>query len=705
MIPNIEIFKENTKQTLEQKLIQCHDQRLISDIVFWYFSTAFDATSASVISFESQMYECHEDYVYGDKIQIEKIPEAFWLWAAQFSTSDDLVSISNNTIGWDYQQILPNETFLFVLDSHTFSRTYLIVQSIRFPLIESNKSTKLDFLYIAASQWQCIRAEKNASNEIRLRDIKAAKYLDEIKERDLFLEKMKLVQHVSIKLSKPETLDSLFRAAVEAVRDDMGFDRSVFMLLDYKQRSFSSTYGTDESGNTISEHHKVYDLHQLEPSYIEALYNSDKTLVVIDPAPLYTAGEVVGEGWNAMLILRDESSPVGWIALDNFIHREPMTIYQQEMLKSFAALLSQIYIRKRREQSIKLLNMSLVKFSRCQSLNDVCYCAVSFAIKYLGVDRLGILLTNENCTSLKGTWGTDQQGNAVDESYFYSENLDVVQEAIEHPETLIYTDSSPIFHDLEVIGFGAKGIALIQTTDKKPFAFVVLDNFLTKKSLSTEEQEIINLFISTLSEVLQRTQAMDKLAQLNRELEVKIRERTNELENVNKKLEILSLQDPLTELGNRRRFEKKFNQILKIPKASNVAVLLIDIDFFGLYNTCYGHLQGDKALLMFARILNDAVSGLSGVSFCRIGGEEFAACLSDVSIDDLEKIARRIQHLLAVKKIEHNLSTVSKFLTVSIGCIVAKKIIKNIDHIYHEADIQLYKAKEKRNTICCKVIN
>lgn len=705
MIPNIELFKENTKQTLEQKLIQCHDQRLISDIVFWYFSTAFDATSASVISFESQMYECHEDYVYGDKIQIEKIPEAFWLWAAQFSTSDGLVSISNNTIGWDYQQILPNETFLFVLDSHTFSRTYLIVQSIYCPLIESNKSTKLDFLYIAASQWQCIRAEKNASNEIRLRDIKAAKYLDEIKERDLFLEKMKLVQHVSIKLSKPETLDSLFQAAVEAVRDDMGFDRSVFMLLDYKQRSFSSTYGTDESGNTISEHHKIYDLHQLEPSYIEALYNSNKTLVVVDPAPLYTAGEVVGEGWNAMLILRDENSPVGWIALDNFIHREPMTIYQQEMLKSFAALLSQIYIRKRREQSIKLLNMSLVEFSRCQSLNDVCYCAVSFAIKYLGVDRLGILLTNENCTSLKGTWGTDQQGNVVNESYFYSENLEVVQEAIEQPETLIYTDSSPIFHDLEVIGFGAKGIALIQTTDKKPFAFVVLDNFLTKKSLSTEEQEIINLFISTLSEVLQRTQAMDKLAQLNRELELKIRERTNELENVNKKLEILSLQDPLTKLGNRRQFEKYFKQALSDSHITNMAVLLIDIDFFGLYNNSYGHLQGDKALLKVSRILHDTMNEIAVTSFCRIGGEEFAVCLPNQTLEEIEALSFSIQDRLEEKNIEHNLSSVSPRLTISIGGIITDKAIENIDEIYHQADIQLYKAKEKRNTVCCRIIS
>ncbi|MGF1805599.1 GGDEF domain-containing protein, partial [Aliivibrio sifiae] len=148
-----------------------------------------------------------------------------------------MVAISSNTIGWDYRQILSNDTFLFVLDSHTCNRSYLIIENIKIPSDILVERSKLNFLYIAASQWQCIRAERNASNDIRLRDMRAAKYLDEIKERDLFLDKMKLVQNISLNLSKHETLDELFKAAVEAVRDDMGFDRSVFMLLDYKQGS------------------------------------------------------------------------------------------------------------------------------------------------------------------------------------------------------------------------------------------------------------------------------------------------------------------------------------------------------------------------------------------------------------------------------------------------------------------------------------
>lgn len=69
-----------------------------------------------------------------------------------------------------------------------------------------------------------------------------------------------------------------------------------------KKRCFSGTYGTDEHGNTIDEQHTQYDLHQLEPQYLEALSNEECTLMVVEDVPLYTVGQVVGQGWNAMLI-------------------------------------------------------------------------------------------------------------------------------------------------------------------------------------------------------------------------------------------------------------------------------------------------------------------------------------------------------------------------------------------------------------------
>ncbi|MDF5237713.1 GGDEF domain-containing protein, partial [Vibrio parahaemolyticus] len=195
-----------------------------------------------------------------------------------------------------------------------------------------------DAMQLAAARWQCIRAEKNASKEIRHRDIREAQYVDEISQRERFIENMKLVQQVALEISNPDSLKDLYYKAVEALRERLGFDRSTLMLLDMKKRSFSGTYGTDESGITIDEFHTQYDLHQLSEEYITALSSLESNLVIVEDAPIYTAGKVIGQGWNAMLILRDGNEPFGWFALDNFIHRKPITAYQKQMLDSFGSL-------------------------------------------------------------------------------------------------------------------------------------------------------------------------------------------------------------------------------------------------------------------------------------------------------------------------------------------------------------------------------
>lgn len=91
------------------------------------------------------------------------------------------------------------------------------------------------------------------------------------------------------------------------------------------------------------------------------------------------------------------------------------------MLDSFGSLFSQIYIRKRQEQNVRMLHSSMVELSRCTTVSDVCKSAVTFAIKNLGIDRMAVFLTDENCSYMQGTWGTDIQGNVVDESYFFGE--------------------------------------------------------------------------------------------------------------------------------------------------------------------------------------------------------------------------------------------------------------------------------------------
>lgn len=420
----------------------------------------------------------------------------------------------------------------------------------------------------------------------------------------------------------------------------------------------------------------------------------------MENAPLYTTGSVVGQGWNGMLILRDENEPVGWIAIDNYIHREPITAYQKEMLKSFGSLLSQIYIRKKQEQNIRLLHSSMVALSRCTTVNEVCKSAVDFAINNLGIDRMAVFLTDPELTHLRGTWGTDIQGNVVDESYYETKmqrDRPLVSTAINKPNALSLEESVPIYHDKRIVGFGWTAMTMLKSSSEGPIAFLAADNLLTRKPMTSQLQEMMLLFASNLAEVLQRTRAQEAIRTLNENLEQQVRNRTLELELANQQLEALSSIDPLTRLGNRRQLSKHMDDIAthKSGSPQNIGLILLDIDHFGLFNQEYGHLEGDIALIRLGNILSNFCDS-NDETFCRIGGEEFALLLSDTTESKTRKIAEKIRKCIETDGIPHAKNDSSSVLTVSIGYLTESVLPSkfDFDSMYSKADKALYQAKD-----------
>ncbi|BCL73507.1 GGDEF domain-containing protein [Vibrio nigripulchritudo] len=680
---------------------------MIADGMFQFLSESFSPKAMYFVRDPSLGKQLSPSYSKGSFTSPHCFPGSFWTWAAQFDTSDGLIPLEINTCSWNYLDALGGECLIMMVDNHPEWRTYLFIEKVELEKYQVNSAESfVDILNIASARWQCLRAERNASLEFKNRDIREAKYLDEIRQRETFIDKMKLVQQVALELSNPATLDDLYKGAVEAVRDRLGFDRSVFMLLDMKKRCFTGTYGTDEYGKTVAEHHTIYDLHQLEEEYIEALHTNDESLVIIENAPLYTTGNVVGQGWNGMLILRHENEPIGWLALDNFIHREPITDYQREMLKSFGSLLAQIYIRKKQEQNVRWLHSSMVALSRCTTVNDVCKSAVDFAINNLGLDRMAVFLTDPDLTRLYGTWGTDIQGNVVNESYYETEmqiDRPLVASAIHNPNTLSVEESVPIYHDKRIVGFGWTAMTMLKSSTDGPIAFLAVDNLLTRRPLTSQLQEMMLLFASNLTEVLQRTKAQEAIRTLNENLEQEVRNRTLELELANQQLEALSSIDPLTRLGNRRQLVKHMDEIRNRQESApqNIGLILLDIDHFGLFNQEYGHLEGDIALIRLGNILSNFCDS-NDETFCRIGGEEFALLLSDTTEDKTRKLAENIRQCIETDAIPHALNDSSSVLTVSIGYLTESVPPSkfDFDSMYQKADKALYQAKDHgRNRI------
>ena len=172
------------------------------------------------------------------------------------------------------------------------------------------------------------------------------------------------------------------------------------------------------------------------------------------------------------------------------------------------------------------------------------------------------------------------------------------------------------------------------------------------------------------------------------------------------KLEELSMIDSLTNIPNRRffneNFEKKYREILRDKKS--LALIMIDVDFFKLYNDNYGHWQGDECLRKVAQTLRKNLKRPTD-TVSRYGGEEFVVLLKDIDRDGAKKVVQSLIDAVANLKIEHKYSTAAEFVTISAGLSI-KESDEDIskEDLLKIADNELYRAKESgRNKFCAEL--
>jgi len=175
-----------------------------------------------------------------------------------------------------------------------------------------------------------------------------------------------------------------------------------------------------------------------------------------------------------------------------------------------------------------------------------------------------------------------------------------------------------------------------------------------------------------------------------------------QLINANEKLETLTLEDELTQLHNRRYFEIQLKAEWKRESRDQkiLSLMVIDIDYFKLYNDTYGHAEGDVCLKSVARILKSCIHRPADI-IARIGGEEFVVMLPNVDVDGAVILARQMQHQLNIAGLTHATSPLNENVTVSIGIasVIPEENTSALG-LFKAADKALYKAKTKgRNQI------
>ncbi|MBP3909878.1 MAG: GGDEF domain-containing protein [Turicibacter sp.] len=161
----------------------------------------------------------------------------------------------------------------------------------------------------------------------------------------------------------------------------------------------------------------------------------------------------------------------------------------------------------------------------------------------------------------------------------------------------------------------------------------------------------------------------------------------------------LANTDELTKVYNRRYFETQLAKEIMYSRfyETNLAVMIIDIDYFKQINDLHGHLVGDEVLKQFVEVIkSDLRQGIDWMS--RYGGEEFVVVLKNVDFSHANKVAERIRQ--SVERHLFKIGADVQRLTCSIGLSMCQAGNLKQTELLQQADQKLYEAKNNgRNRV------
>ncbi len=227
---------------------------------------------------------------------------------------------------------------------------------------------------------------------------------------------------------------------------------------------------------------------------------------------------------------------------------------------------------------------------------------------------------------------------------------------------------------------------------------VVTIQSLKKNVYSQHQLETLKTLSSYLAIAINNAQ---KSKAVQREIKTR-KKAEEELRNLNAKLQKISELDGLTNIPNRRCFDKNFEYLWKnaLRGEKKVSLLLLDVDFFKEYNDHYGHLDGDKVLQRIAETIEKSLKRTTDL-VARYGGDEFVVLLPNTDQDGALKVVKTLQQQVGQLNISHGYSKASEKIGLSIGTATVKPC-KEMDkkQLIDRADKALYQSKKQgRNRI------
>ncbi len=245
-----------------------------------------------------------------------------------------------------------------------------------------------------------------------------------------------------------------------------------------------------------------------------------------------------------------------------------------------------------------------------------------------------------------------------------------------------------IFDQISEVLFAANGVSALEVAAANRPDVILLDVMMpdmdgyevcARLKADPLTSDIPIIFITGMGDTVAETRglelgAVDYITKPISPSVLKIRVRNQiELKRARDQLTQLAVTDGLTGLANRRRFD----EVLALEYArharagTSLALIMLDIDHFKLFNDNYGHVQGDDCLRTIAAVVAGILHRGTDLA-ARYGGEEFACLLPDTHpAEGVQDVAARICQRVADLNIPHGHSPTASHVTVSLGCISA----------------------------------
>jgi diguanylate cyclase (GGDEF)-like protein len=217
--------------------------------------------------------------------------------------------------------------------------------------------------------------------------------------------------------------------------------------------------------------------------------------------------------------------------------------------------------------------------------------------------------------------------------------------------------------------------------------------------LETREEVVYIMLREIISNAIQTIYIFDKQKSSEKKLKIAL----DELEELNKELHNISIQDELTGLYNRRGFFILGEQHLKLAARTNSKFLIIYIDLDGLkkINDNFGHKEGDFALMAAAKILHKTFRKSDIIA--RFGGDEYTVIATNDSMQQYNGLIARLKNNV----ISYNKQFKKPYrISLSFGVIeydpqreTGKYGSPSFDDLIAMADRELYKQKQSRKNM------